>query len=422
MKIAFVDQPIGVLSLPPTGSVTIWIHEVGRRLARQHQVLVYGRRGRRQPAAEQVDGLEVRRLTLARDRRGLGRLARWVERLVPLGPRPYASALYYLGYALAVGWDLRRQNCDIIHIQNFAQFAPVLRALNPRARIVLHMHCAWLTQLDQGLIERRLQAVDLVVGCCDHITDGARRRFPSRASACQTVFNGVETHAQPPSDKTGRQVLFVGRVSPEKGLHVLVDAFRTVADRCPEARLTIVGAHRQLSREYLLSLSDDPAVQALASFYSNGSETSYFEQVRRQIEALGLTERVTFTGAVPHAQTAALYGSADVYVQPSFSEAFPIPVPEAMAAGLPVVATRVGGIPEAVTPGETGLLVEQGDAAGLADALLRVLQDDGLRARLGQAARRRAQAQFDWDSIAQDMLRQYQALLAPPEAARLVSA
>jgi len=96
-----------------------------------------------------------------------------------------------------------------------------------------------------------------------------------------------------------------------------------------------------------------------------------------------------------------------VFVQPSFSEAFGMPVAEAMASGLPVVAARVGGIPEAVVNGKTGLLVESGDATALAEAILRLFEDEDLRKSMGKAAHKRAVNTFSWDQIVENLLRQY---------------
>ncbi len=118
----------------------------------------------------------------------------------------------------------------------------------------------------------------------------------------------------------------------------------------------------------------------------------------------------TFTGPVPYAGIVEQYRAADVYVQPSLSEAFPLPVLEAMAAGLPVVASRVGGIPEAVQDGQTGLLVPPGSAPALAEALLALLADQDRRRALGAAGRQRALEAYPWDVIAQELCEQYQRL------------
>jgi glycosyltransferase involved in cell wall biosynthesis len=115
-------------------------------------------------------------------------------------------------------------------------------------------------------------------------------------------------------------------------------------------------------------------------------------RLEAEIEALGLTERVSLAGErrdVPH-----LLAAADVFVLSSASEGMPVSVLEAMAAGLPVVASRVGGVPEQVADGETGLLVEPGGADELAAALGRLIGDRGLRRRLGAAGRARAEQAF----------------------------
>ena len=108
---------------------------------------------------------------------------------------------------------------------------------------------------------------------------------------------------------------------------------------------------------------------------------------------LGVTERVRFLGQVM--ATAPVYRAADILVHPSRNEGFGLVLAEAGGFGLPVVASRVGGIPEVVVDGETGLLVPKEDPAALAAALGRLVADPGLRARLGQAARARCRALFD---------------------------
>ena len=96
---------------------------------------------------------------------------------------------------------------------------------------------------------------------------------------------------------------------------------------------------------------------------------------------------------------------------PSRGENLPIAILEAMAAALPVVATRVGGVPEVVVDGETGLLVEPEDAAGLAEALDRVASDEAFRQRLGQAGATRIVEHFDARSMARQMVELYRKLV-----------
>jgi glycosyltransferase involved in cell wall biosynthesis len=111
------------------------------------------------------------------------------------------------------------------------------------------------------------------------------------------------------------------------------------------------------------------------------------------IRQRGLTERIDLLGN--RGDVPGVLASADVFVLSSRSEGFPVSILEAMAAGLPVVATDVGGIAESVIDGETGLLVPPGDPGALAAALDRLLADSALRQRLGAAGRERVRRHFD---------------------------
>lgn len=165
-------------------------------------------------------------------------------------------------------------------------------------------------------------------------------------------------------------VLSVARQYRRKDTPTLLRAFADVLDRVPAARLRIVG--------------DGPELPA----------------ARRLCARLGLGERVTFTGAL--ASTDALdaeYRGARVFCLPSRQEGFGIVFLEAMAYGLPIAAVRAGATPEVAPEGETALLVPPGDAPGLADALVRLLTDERLAARLGEAGVARA-ARFDWAAAA----------------------
>jgi glycosyltransferase involved in cell wall biosynthesis len=167
-------------------------------------------------------------------------------------------------------------------------------------------------------------------------------------------------------------VLTVGRLAAYKGLDILALALAELSGRGVVFRWVACGPDQTRGR--------------LQGF------------VRR----LGVSAR--FVGAVPPAVVRTWLGRADVFVQPSRSEGSPMAVLEAMAAGLPVVASAVGGVPETV--GRAGLLTAPGDPAALAGALVRVLGDPRLAGRLGARARRRAEA-FTWDAAARKYVRLY---------------
>ena len=183
------------------------------------------------------------------------------------------------------------------------------------------------------------------------------------------VPNGLAEPA-PPADRgraeaaalrLGRPVvLYVGRLRTRKAAAVLLRAFADlVADAAKAATLVLVGDGEQR-----------PALQAQAA-------------------ALGIAERVRFEGQLRRDDIARWYRAADVFCLPSTYEGQPVAILEAMAYGLPVVATSVAGIPETVVDGETGYVVEPEDAAALTAALARLAGDDVLRARLAAASRQR---------------------------------
>lgn len=414
MRIAFINQPLSPFKVPPNSSVAIWQWEVAKRLVPEHEMLIVGRREKRQPADEQLAGVRIKRLTVAKDWRGLRRLARWVEKKINAQKQAYALSYYHLDYILQAAWAARQWGAEIIQLQNFAQFAPIVRFFNPKAKILLHMHSEWLVHLNRAALAERLRPLDSVISCCEFITHSTEARFPEYAGRFTTIFNGVDTQSltalPTPTERQHQQVLFVGRISPEKGVHVLVEAFSRVAAQFPNAQLQIVGATKQLPLDMLLGLNEDPAVKALARFY-NGSEQHYFNTLQSQVQSMGLNDRIKFLGPQPYDQILNYYRQADVYVQCTFWDAFPIPVVEAMAVGLPVIGSRVGGIAEAVRENATGLLVDHGDVEGLAASLARLLASAELRAQFGRAAQERAQTDFSWESISARARQHYTALL-----------
>jgi glycosyltransferase involved in cell wall biosynthesis len=154
----------------------------------------------------------------------------------------------------------------------------------------------------------------------------------------------------------------VGRLVPVKGQALLVEALAALGE---DWELDLVG--------------DGPSRPALAA-----------EVVRR-----GLGDRVRLWGPLGQDAVRTRYRAADAFCLPSFAEGVPVVLMEAMAMRLPVVATRVAGIPELVSHGETGLLVAPGSATELVGALERLAGDGDLRARLGEAARSRVARDYD---------------------------
>lgn len=190
--------------------------------------------------------------------------------------------------------------------------------------------------------------------------------------------------ALPDEWREGPLIGAVARLQPEKGIANLLKAAARVSSSCPEARFLVVGDGPL--REELLCLAD----------------------------RLGLRERVRFLGH--RADARALIGLLDVLVVPSLTEGTPLTVLEAMAAGVPIVASAVGGIPDQVRHDKEGLLVPPNDTAALGDALLELLQDSDRARRLGEAGRRRADSGFTHAEMVRKIEAVYHAALGRPTA------
>jgi glycosyltransferase involved in cell wall biosynthesis len=406
VKVAFVNQPWNRVEIPVrSGSIAIWTYEVARRLTPVFEPVVYARSAGDDKPEERREGVEYRRVSIAGDV-----LAQRIARRLPLGllrrPLRFDQSAYFRRYASRIAKDARRENCDVIHIHNYSQFAPVCRRHNPRSRIVLHMHCEWLTQIDRRLVAERMRSVDRVVGCSEYLTGTIRRAFPDLADRCRTVRNGVNIQHFSPAPAAGgaaqkedRTVLFVGRMSPEKGVHVLLDAFRGVVEAMPNTRLELVGPLGAAPAEFIVGATDDPMVRALGPLFGGDYLTSLKKMITSDLSA-----KVSFVGPLPYLDLLNRYRASDVFVFPSvWNEPFGLPVVEAMACGKAVVATKSGGITEVVRDGDTGLLVDRGDAKALSEALLGLLRDERLSSKMGESGARRAREMFAWERVADDL-------------------
>jgi glycosyltransferase involved in cell wall biosynthesis len=414
VKIAIVNQPWN--HAPPTkgGSIAIWTWEVARRLARLDgidDVYVYARRNPGQPEFEEIDGVQCVRFPIDNDLKTLKVFAK-LSRHFGIARYPFKSSLFYRSYMAEVARDLGRRNPDVIHLHNFSQYVPVVRRHNRTAKVVLHMHCEWLTQLGRATIADRLAGTDAVFGCSGYITDKIRERFPKHAGRCHVVFNGVDvevfTPAEGGSERGDRRkrLLFVGRITPEKALHELIDAVTQVSARVPDVRLDIVGPDAETPREYIVDLSDDERIKSLASWYDG----NYYQRLQ-SLGASRLGDSVRFVGLVPPDELADRYRSADLLLNPSLSESFGMSLVEAMSCGVPVVATRIGGMPEIVDHGRTGMLAEPCDPVALSDTIAGLLRDEPLLESMAGACRQRAVELFSWDRIAESVIGRYREMM-----------
>lgn len=238
--------------------------------------------------------------------------------------------------------------------------------------------------LQRTLIDRTLRRARRIIATSDYYVRQSRYLHSHESKICVVPpgvdlarFNPeVQVSADLAARYAGKQViLFVGSLNKSqqyKGLDILISAFGRVHAESPDVRLVVAGAGDGL------------------------------DMYRKLAVAAGVADQIDFAGYIGHDKLAQYYKLAAVFAMPSTSrtEGFGMVYVEAGAVGTPVIGSAIGGVPYAVKDGETGLLVSPRDVGGLSRALARVLDDDALARRLGDAAAARARAEFDWQSLA----------------------
>jgi glycosyltransferase involved in cell wall biosynthesis len=204
------------------------------------------------------------------------------------------------------------------------------------------------------------------------------------------IHNGIDPdlfHPVPPADparEADLQILCVSRLLERKGIHHLIEALSRARDL--DLRLDIAG------------------------------EGNYEAHLKSLTDALGLADRVRFLGYVPNNDLPTLYSRYDLFALPSLTESFGIVFAEAMACGLPVLATTVGGIPEVVRNGVDGILVPPGDVDALASSLRDLARDRGRLREMGRAGLERITTQFTWTAVARAYEEVYRTALSSAQS------
>jgi glycosyltransferase involved in cell wall biosynthesis len=301
--------------------------------------------------------------------------------------RPLAYVGGHPARAIAPALTRIIRDADIVHVHHMRAPSSVLAALTARARgIATVVTDHGLQGTDWGGLVPRLFDRFLVVSRYSAAHLGAPR------SRTRIVYGGADTVRHHPDPEVRRAgVLFVGRLTPHKGIDVLIRALP------PDARLTVVGTE-----------GHDP----------RPPERDY----PRLLRALAAERPVEFLGAIDDDELACRYRAAAVLVIPSVewtcygrriavSELLGLVALEGMASGTPVIASRIGGLPEIVEDGVTGYLVPPGDVASLRARITDVLGDPAGAARLGSNARKRVVTELSWDHCARRCLEVYRQLV-----------
>jgi D-inositol-3-phosphate glycosyltransferase len=409
MKIALVSEhasPLAVLGGVDAGGQNVHVAALATALAEDgHTVTVYTRRD--DPSLPErvafADGVDVVPVDAG-----------------PAGPVPKDLLLPHMGAfadALAAAWIADRP--DVVHGHFWMSGLATLDAAR-RVDIALGGHLP-VTQTFHalGVVKRRHQGlkdtspaerswlepdvarrVDTVIATC---SDEAfeLKAFGVPSSRIAVVPCGVDTaHFTPDGPAAPRterlRVMTVSRLVQRKGVGIAIEALAKLVAAGVDAELVIVGGAGDATH-----LEDDPEVARLQAV----------------IDAEDVRDRVTLAGRIEHDDLPRMLRSADVVVCAPWYEPFGIVPLEAMACGIPVVASSVGGLIDTVVEDVTGVHVPPRDPQGVADALEALLADPERRKRYGRAGRRRATSRYSWHRIAAQTVRVYESLQAGVPAA-----
>ena len=258
-----------------------------------------------------------------------------------------------------------------------------------------------IVRVVEGHAMRRAHAVIALNNTMKRSIEAKAKVGPSKIFI---VPNGVDTEFYKPNlpcervnEEYGLEgkkvVLFVGRVTWGKGVHILLKAIKHLRDRYNfrDVKALIVGP--------------------LSGFYKSDKPSSYVQLLMNYAKANNLD--VVFTGSVDLDMLRYIYSCSHVLVLPSYFEAFPMVLIEAMASGIPVVGSRAGGIPDIIEDGVNGFTFPVGDHIALAEKLYTLLTDEALHKNIAGAARQIAETKYSWKVIANKLLKVYYHTLLP---------
>lgn len=290
-----------------------------------------------------------------------------------------ASLLFFCSLAKII-FHLIFSNVSIVHIHmasrgSYARKSFIVRLVKLfNKKALLHLHGAEFREFysdecsdkKKGHIRKTFMMADTVIVLSTQWVSWLLNEI-SESVNTKLIHNGVIPLP------TNRQVvpgmiLFLGRLGERKGTQDLIRAFKIVKDKIPNASLKLGG---------------------------DGDIARY----RRLVSELGLTESIEFLGWVSGKDKENLLAKADIYCLPSYNEGFPMGILEAMSAKVPVVASTAGGIPDAITHEQSGMLSEPGDIETLAENLVDIIQDRDKNIALSEAAHLRFKANFSLDVI-----------------------
>lgn len=303
---------------------------------------------------------------------------------------------YQWGLLWRIRAALRGTRAQIVHIHTCSGFSfwrdslHMVLARGMGRKVIWHIHGGFfdrfissMSWIARAWYRRALRMSRAVIV----LSEDWRRRLEPTASGVswRIVLNGVPVRPEIPSHAgSNASFLFVGNLGEQKGPADLIQAFARIKKNGLPATVTLMGGETAPGQR--------AALEALAT-------------------QLGCRDSVALPGMLTGQQKEAALLSANCFVLPSRAEGLPMAMLEAMACGLPVISTTVGAIPEVITDGVEGFLVEPGDVDALAERILQLEGNAELRQRMGLAGRRRVELSYSVDRMVESIVRVYQETL-----------
>lgn len=381
MNLCFVcnEYPPG-----PHGGIGTFTQVLGRALVQAgHQVRVIGHYSPNYPAPdyEEDQGVRVWRLRGPTSRGrwmwARYRLFRYVARWAKAGEIDLVEVPDYQGWAAF--WP-RLEIPTIVRVHSSSMYTAQQLGRNVSRRNLILTH-------------RALRRADFLCSVSQDVAERTRQFFRLSGTPCAVLYNPVELYNACDGERDSRRVVFSGTLTPNKGVLSLIKAWPHVIAQQPDAELHMFGKdvvyEGHSMREYLTSLLTSE-----------------------------ICPSVMFHGHVPRETLLDTLACARAAVFPSYAEAFAIAPLEAMSCGCATIYTKRSSGPELVEDGVNGLLVDPDDPAEIADAILRLLRDDALAQRLGEAGRRLVEEKYSVEAVLPQNVRFYEECIASFRAKR----
>lgn len=344
------------IPVPGGGSVEICMLSIAKKLVKYHDVTIVSRQSGRLGRTSQIGKVKIVRV-------------------------PSGSSARYIASVLAY---LKGKHFDLIQVDNRPHYMARIKSAFPKTPISLFLHS--LTFVPRtGAVATQLRKANVIIANSSSLKSSLGRMFPKVKHKIRKVHLGVDvSRFHPGSSKQKMRskqkyhlnrsftILFVGRVIPRKGVDVLIKATRKVSQHIPRTKLLIAGS----------------------------GKAGYIRKLKNQARRLHVSAK--FLGRISHGNIHHVYHAADCFVCPSQRhEAFGLVNVEAMASGLPAVASNIGGIGEIIKNKKNGYLVKNyRSASAFAKCIKRIARDRSLAKKLGQKGRKTVLRQFSWSNTA----------------------